>query len=249
MPDGHWSFRCRFALEVGRTNEGGSVVVAWVGPRSLSSVANCCASLRLCRVTSPRRSSSNVVKCVASTTGEIVTAQGWHGNKDVLAPAIKGDSIGGAACFQYCLPLPLPTQWRTGGVATARNSFSELAALSSELRSVGSKRVTSMLVLVSQLHTGGADWMGGGRPNSANLGDAIAARMFSSVDPGGMQSPISERNERAGGCGGVGGGGSGSVGSRNCDGICGGSNGDGCGGGGAGGCSGDRRRTRGDAPP
>ena len=156
MPDGHWSFRCRFALEVGRTNEGGSVVVAWVGPRPPSSVANCCASLRLCRVTSLLRSSSNVVKCVASTIGEIVTAQGWPGNKDVLAPAIKGDSIGGAACFQYCLPLPLPTQWRTGGVATARNSFSELAALSSELRSDGSKRATSMLVLLSQLLTGGA---------------------------------------------------------------------------------------------
>ena len=140
MLDGHWSFRCRFALEVGRTNEGGSVVVAWVCPRSPSSVGNCRASLRLCRVTSTRRGSSSVVKCVASTTGEIVTAQGWHGNKDVLAPAMKGDSIGGAACLQYCIPLPFPTQWRTGGVATARNSFSELAALSSELRSDGSKR-------------------------------------------------------------------------------------------------------------
>ena len=248
MPDGHWSFRCRFALEVGRTNECGSVVVACVGPRSPSSVANRCASLRLCCVTSPRWSSSNVAKCFAPATGEIVTAQGWHGNKDVLAPAIKGDSIGGAACFQYCLPLPLPTQWRTGGVATASNSFSELAALSSELRSIGSKRATPTLVRVSQLHTGGAGWMGGGRLNSANLGDEIAARMFSSVDPGGMQSPISERNERAGGCGGVGGGGSGSAVSRNCDGICGGSSGDGCGGGGAG-RDGDGRRTRGDAPP
>ena len=119
-----------------------------------------------------------------------------------MALARRGDCAGGEAPLQNCRPLPPPTQWRTGGVVAANASSSELATPSSELRIAESAHAPPAPAWVSKLLTGGAGRLGGGRLNSENLGDAIAARMVSSVKPGGMQSPISEKSEHAGGCGG-----------------------------------------------